>query len=238
MQEKVINYYENYDEEGRLFRDNAHMVEYLTSIHYFDKLFSPNSHILDACAGTGRYSFYLSKKGHTVTACDLVEHNVNIIKSNPEASRLNDIKICNVLNLSEFEESSFDVVLCMGALYHLQDNKERQKAVSECVRVCKAKGIVVLSYIIDSEKPPDLSPDENVFFSITPCEINKFAKTNRLDTIHNILTDGVINIIGSDKLNEANDEEFRKYMESYYLICEEPRVIMTGGHGLYIGRLL
>jgi len=72
--EKVIQYYENYDEDGRFFRDNAHMIEYLTTIHYFDRLFIPGSQILDACAGTGRYSFYLANQGHNVTACDLVEH--------------------------------------------------------------------------------------------------------------------------------------------------------------------
>jgi len=33
----LIAYYENYDEEGRLARSNAHMTEYLTSIHYFTR---------------------------------------------------------------------------------------------------------------------------------------------------------------------------------------------------------
>ena len=32
MFEKVKNYYENYDEDGRLFRDKAHLPEYLTTI--------------------------------------------------------------------------------------------------------------------------------------------------------------------------------------------------------------
>ena len=54
----IVKFYENYDEEGRLSRDKAHIVEYLVTIHYFNRLFKPGSRILDACAGAGRYSFY------------------------------------------------------------------------------------------------------------------------------------------------------------------------------------
>lgn len=32
MFEEVKDYYENYDEDGRLFRDKVHMPEYLTTI--------------------------------------------------------------------------------------------------------------------------------------------------------------------------------------------------------------
>ncbi len=111
MSEQIKSYYENYDEEGRLFRDKAHLPEYLTTIRYFDRLFAPNSRILDACAGTGRYAFYLAEKGHIVTASDLVEHNINLIKANPNAGKLADVSVCNVLDMAQFQANSFDVVL-------------------------------------------------------------------------------------------------------------------------------
>jgi 2-polyprenyl-3-methyl-5-hydroxy-6-metoxy-1,4-benzoquinol methylase len=104
MFENLNAYYENYDEDGRLFRDNAHKVEYLTTIRYFDRLFAPGSLILDACAGTGSYSFYLANKGYKVTACDIVEHNLNIMKGKPDAHKLVEISICNVLDLSRFKD--------------------------------------------------------------------------------------------------------------------------------------
>ena len=119
MSNSIRGFYENYDEDNRLFKDKAHLAEYLTTIRYFDKLFAPNSQILDACAGTGRYSFYLAENGHSVTACDLVEHNVNVIKSKPNADKLRSISTCNVLDLSQFSSNFFDAVLCMGAMYHL-----------------------------------------------------------------------------------------------------------------------
>ena len=63
---QIKSYYENYDEEGRLFRDKAHLPEYLTTIRYFDRLFAPGSRILDACAGTGRYFFFDIRSGFNV----------------------------------------------------------------------------------------------------------------------------------------------------------------------------
>jgi len=234
MSEQIKNYYENYDEEGRLFRDKAHLPEWLTTIRYFDRLFMPGSQILDACAGTGRYSFYLVEKGHIVTSCDLVEHNVNIIKMKPNADKLVSISVCNVLDLSLFEENSFDIVLCMGALYHLSTEELREKAISECVRVCKVGGIVVLAYIIEHT---NIIEDKYVdfFFCTTPSQIERIAVTCGLKKIYSIGTDGIINILGN-KLKEANDEDFSKYMEAHYMTCEDESIINASIHGLWIGR--
>jgi len=251
MSEKIKNHYENYDEEGRLFRDNAHKPEYLTTIRYFDRLLAPGSRILDACAGAGRYSFYLADKGHKVTACDLSEHHINIIKSNPNANKLDDIKVCNVLDLSGFEENSFDAVLCMGALYHLWESDDRQKAVSECIRVCKPGGIIALAYITkigcmyselkdDASNIDDLlrfinAEAHDVFVPTASKEIEELAINCGLEKIHHIATDGLIYAV-TEKLNNANDENFNKYMEFHYYICEAPDVVGASLHGLWIGR--
>jgi 2-polyprenyl-3-methyl-5-hydroxy-6-metoxy-1,4-benzoquinol methylase len=252
MFESINSYYENYDEDGRLFRDNAHKVEYLTTIHYFDRLFAPNSRILDACAGTGNYSFYLANKGHKVTACDIVEHNVNIIKAKPDTHKLEEISVCNVLDLSRFNNSNFDAVLCMGALYHVREKEIRRQAVSECVRVCKPGGVVVLAYItkvgaILANINADLSnigglinvlddtDETRYFFCAYPHETEKIAVDCGLLKLHHIGVDGLCENL-SGKLNAANDENFQKYMEYHYLTCEDESIIGTSIHGLWIGR--
>ena len=247
MVEKIKNYYENYDEEGRLFRDNAHKVEYLTSIRYFDKLFPKNSRILDTCAGAGRYSFYLADKGHDVTACDLVEHNLNIIKSNPAAEKLSEISACNVLDLSRFRDNSFDIVLCMGALYHLWEESERRQAITECVRVCKTGGIVVFAYILrngavlaninEDASNIDLLvssldyPDQGVFVCLNVDDVVNSTLNCGLEKIVNISTDCMVYAV-ADKLNAASNINFQKYMDYFYSICEDPSLIGVGIHGL------
>jgi ubiquinone/menaquinone biosynthesis C-methylase UbiE len=191
MNNQIRNYYESYDEEGRLFRDKAHLPEWLTTIRYFDRLFKPRSTILDACAGTGRYAFYLANKKHIVTACDLVKHNVDIIKSKPDAEKLFDIALCDVLDLSQFESDNFDAVLCMGALYHLRSTEQRTQAITECIRVCKPGGIVALTYItkigavlaslnedvsnIDGLSAILNDSDGGIFFCAYPCDIERIA---------------------------------------------------------------
>ncbi|MCL2854817.1 MAG: class I SAM-dependent methyltransferase [Defluviitaleaceae bacterium] len=144
----VREYYENqYNEEVRLFRDNANMVEYLTTVHFLDKYLPPNSRILDACAGPGVYAFYLAEKGHKVIAGDLTPAHVNAMKANPKAGMLADIRLNNALDMSSFADNGFDVVLCMGALYHLMDADDRRKCVAECLRVAKVGGLVMFAYI-------------------------------------------------------------------------------------------
>jgi len=64
MKKEIVDYYDGYDEEGRLFRNNSHKIEWLTSMHYFKKLFKKNASILDGCAGTGNYAFPLAKMGY------------------------------------------------------------------------------------------------------------------------------------------------------------------------------
>jgi ubiquinone/menaquinone biosynthesis C-methylase UbiE len=252
MYERIKSYYENYDEDGRLFRDNAHQVEYLTTIRCFDRLFAPGSKILDACAGTGRYSFYLADKGHIVTACDLVEHNINIIKTKTGAHTLNDIAVCDALDLSRFGDNAFDVVLCMGALYHFRRNDLREKAMSEAIRVCKPGGMAVFAYItkigaILASMNEDVSnmeglikviqdtDDRGPFYCVAPREIEAIAEKCGLKKLHHIGVDGIVECIGH-KLNNATDENFQKYMEYHYMTCEDESIIGASIHGLYIGK--
>jgi len=238
MLERTKSFYEHYDEDGRLFRDNAHLPEYLTTIRYFDLLFPPHSKILDACAGTGRYSFYLANRGHMVTACDLVEQNIDILRKKPDAGKLAGISICNALDLSQFKKNSYDIVLCMGALYHLDSDELREKAVSESVRVCKPGGKVALAYIVDSADRQTVTMDDiykDIFFGSDPGVIEEIAVKSGLAKLRSIGTDGIV-FNARDKLKEASPEEFVKLMEYHYSTCEDENVIRASGHGLWIGK--
>ena len=251
MTEQIKKYYENYDEDGRLFRDKAHLPENLTTIRYFDRLFEPGSRILDACAGTGRYSFYLADKGHKVTACDLVEHHVNTIKAKSDAHKLEDTAVCNVLDLSQFEDNCFDVVLCMGAMYHLSSDDEKERAIRECARVCRPGGLVVLSYMnyfaalaasldtglgnLDEELNAMEDESDILWKATTPTKMERYVKKVGLEMLHNIGADG-ISFILADKVNAATDEIFDKWMEYIYKNCEEPSIVGYSMHGLLIGR--
>jgi 2-polyprenyl-3-methyl-5-hydroxy-6-metoxy-1,4-benzoquinol methylase len=57
----IVRHYENeYTENTRLDRDNAHRTEFLTTVHLLDRYISPGSRVLDVGAATGKYSFYFA----------------------------------------------------------------------------------------------------------------------------------------------------------------------------------
>ena len=60
-------YYNNYDEEGRLLSRHG-QVEYLTTMRYIEEALEGIStpSILEVGAGTGRYSVTLAKQGRQV----------------------------------------------------------------------------------------------------------------------------------------------------------------------------
>lgn len=72
----VINYYEAYDEESRLTRDNARKVEFVVTTEILNKYIVPNHKILELGAGTGAYSIYFSKRGNEVLATDLTPKHI------------------------------------------------------------------------------------------------------------------------------------------------------------------
>lgn len=116
MNDEVISYYNTYNEDGRLFHDNSHQIEWLTTMHYFNKIIPAHSKIFDGCAGTGHYAFTLAEQGHSVVASDIVPHNIDIILKKQERSPiLEDIFVGDICACNHYNDHYFDVVLCMGA---------------------------------------------------------------------------------------------------------------------------
>ena len=66
----VVDFYNNYDEDGRLMR-KSRLPEYLNTMKYIEKYLQPNSKIIEIGAGTGRYSIAFAEKGYDVTAVNL-----------------------------------------------------------------------------------------------------------------------------------------------------------------------
>lgn len=255
---EILEYYKDYDEEIRLEKDNLHKIEYLTTIYYLDQVLKLNSKVLDVSAGTGRYSFYLADKGHIVTSRDIVPKHVNMIKEKLMQSKL-DFKVFlgDARDLSQFESESFDVVLCMGPIYHLKDASDREKTISECLKVLKKGGIIVVAYInryaaylINFKKNPELinsnmienlidngnirNGKENCFYFSYPEEIEKMMGSFNVAKIKNIATDGISYMVGN-QINDLNDNKFRSWMEYQLKTCENQSLLGYSLHNLYIG---
>lgn len=250
MSDSLNFYYENYNEDIRLSKDRVHSIEFLTTTRYFNKLFQKNSNILDACSGTGNYSFYLAENGHIVTAGDIVPHNVSIIKTKQEKNPLlKEIYTGSILDLSRFDANSFDVVLCMGALYHLSNKADQEKVMCECSRVLKPNGMLVVSYINKYASIVAHCKDslENIYelknkgtphplFSIsTPKEIETLLKDSGYSLLYNIGTDGISYML-KDKIESASQENFENWLHYHFSTCEEESTLGYSLHALCFAR--
>ncbi|WP_215699404.1 class I SAM-dependent methyltransferase [Clostridium sp. MCC353] len=248
MENSITNYYNSYDEDGRLFRDYSHQIEWLTTMHYFDKIIPACSKIFDGCAGTGNYAFKLAEQGHRVAASDIVPHNVDIMLQKQERSPiLDDIFVGDICACNHYNDHYFDAVLCMGAFYHL-DETMRYKAMEQCLRLLKDGGILVISYInLITVLHMNLKPGlENIseilkccstkslgdsFVYMMPEEIEDMAAKYKLTILNHITSDGNPLARGAD-FNKARKEDFEKYMELHLSICENKSLLGYGLHGL------
>ena len=255
---KVVHYYNFYDEDGRLMRDNTHKVEYLTTLYLLEKYIKTCSIILDASAGTGRYSFYLAEKGHIVTACDIVPKHVDTINERMQStSLLKKTFIMDARDMSMFDNESFDAVLCMGPLYHLENEIERHKVISECLRILKNDGIILIayinrqaSYLIELKKEETLQreflddilskgyqsgPKSEAFYFSSSQEIESFMSDFNVEMLCNAGVDGISYIL-ADKINRYSESDYEYWLKNHIKYCTDPYLLGYSLHGLYIGK--
>ncbi|HBL84428.1 MAG: hypothetical protein A2Y17_04625 [Clostridiales bacterium GWF2_38_85] len=244
-------YNEQCNEDGRLQLDRANTIEYQTTLHFLLTHLPKGCSVLDCCAGTGVYAFPLADNGYTVTAGDLMQKHVDIMRSKDTDRLLTKIYQGDVLDMSAFEENSFDAVICMGALYHLQTQAEREKCIGECLRVLKVGGAFTFSYInrnacfinhfnradIDIAKCKTILDTGNngVFYAMNFDESDLLANEYKVEKITNIGVDGLRYPL-REIINSCSDQQFEAYMEYHLATCEQPSIIGHSMHGLWIGR--
>lgn len=148
----VKSYYRTFDEWGRLFRDSYHQLEFTTTVHFLARYLPPTGLILDAGGGPGRYSIELARRGYGVVLLDLSSEQLSQARRNIRrarvANRVQRIVEGSIVDLSEFETSSFDGVLCLGApLNHVLTQRGRSSAVGELARVARRGAPIFISVI-------------------------------------------------------------------------------------------
>jgi 16S rRNA A1518/A1519 N6-dimethyltransferase RsmA/KsgA/DIM1 with predicted DNA glycosylase/AP lyase activity len=110
-EEIVKTIYENYCEDERLERTRHGQLEYLTTMTYIHKYLNDGARILEIGAGTGRYSIALAKEGYNVTAVELVNHNLDILRHNGSGIENLTAMQGDALDLSMISDDMFDLTL-------------------------------------------------------------------------------------------------------------------------------
>ena len=145
MDANLNQFYENYDEEGRLLT-RAGSVEFATTMHFIERYLRPGMRVLEVGAATGRYSHTLARRGYRVDAVELVEHNIAVFRSLTTPEENVTIRRGDARDLSAFEDETFDLTLVLGPMYHLFEEADRRQALREAVRVTKRGGVIFAAY--------------------------------------------------------------------------------------------
>ena len=252
-------YYNNYDEEGRLLSRHG-QVEYLTTMKYIHESLSgiADPAILEVGAGTGRYSVKLAKEGYRVTAVELIPHNLEVLKSKLDGTESITALQGNAMDLSALPDAEYDLTMLLGPMYHLYTRADKLKALSEAVRVTKPGGTILVAYcmneatiicyifrqdhIRDESEMSKISPDwhctseaSDVFELVRTEDIADLDAALPVERVKLVAADGATNY-NREMVDVMDDEVFGKWLNFHFTTCERQDLIGAAHHTLDILR--
>jgi len=144
--ERVKEFYEKMNEDARFDSQTKEFVRSKNIISRY--LCAGKMEIADIAGGTGPYSFWLAEQGHSVHLLDITKKHIEIAKQKSETSNiaLSSYTCADARDLP-YANESMDLVLLMGALYHLQSQEARNKCLTEALRVLKHGGHIICTVI-------------------------------------------------------------------------------------------
>lgn len=248
------DYYSHFDEDHRLKSRHGN-VEFITNIKYLEEYLNndKSKRILDIGAGTGAYSVYFDSQGYSVDALELTEHNIEVFKK--KNSNVN-IRQGNALDLSCYEDNSFDIVILFGPMYHLLKKEEKIQAIAEAKRVLKSDGLLFTSYYMNEyaivtygfikgnimeaikNKQVDdtyhmLNIDGDLYSMVRQEDIDEFNSAVGLESIKRIASDGAADYLRVS-LNKLTEEEYEEFIKYHLEICERKDLLGASAHILDI----
>lgn len=254
--EYLSNYYEQYDEDGRLLSKHG-KVEYITTMKYIEKYLKPGMRVLEIGAATGRYSHALAQKGYQVDAVELIEHNIEIFKQKTLPGESITITQGNAMDLSAFADDTYNITLLLGPMYHLFTTDDKLKALSETIRATKKGGIVfaaycmgdasVLSYgfirgeiyniiekcMLNTESFDTFSNPWDIFELHRKEDIDQLRSEFNVTQLHFVASDGYTNHMRAT-VDNMDDQMYEIYVKYHLATCERQDMVGYSHHTLDI----
>ena len=255
--EIVRSFYDQTNEDDRLQRTRHGQLEYRTTMHYIHRFADRGSKVLEIGAGTGRYSIALAKEGMDVTAVELAESNLAVLKEN--AKGLENLRSCqgDATNLEGLADDSFDVTLVLGPMYHLYEPEEVNKAINEALRVTKPGGFLLFAFLsvyavmyanyfygnwalgqeenfTDDYKVKHFK--EQLFTGYDVTEFEELFADKPVEWITTVGTDGILEAIEKRPDFCIPEEDFDAFAAWHLAFAEKRELLGSTNHLLYICR--
>ncbi len=255
---EIMNaFYNGVNEDARLNKSRHGQLEFETTMSYIHRFTKDRDKILEIGAGTGKYSITLAKEGYEVTAIELVEHNLEILRNNSRELKSLLALQGDSLNLSLFSDNKFDVTLVFGPLYHLYNQLEVHKAIDEAIRVTKKGGVILVAFLsvysimysnyLQGNLEAGLNEnytldyqvkhfEEQLFTGYDIVEFEQLFLHKDVKYITTVAVDNVLELAEERNDFKMSDEEFNLFTKYHFATCEKRELLGTSNHLLYICR--
>lgn len=206
---------------------NSYNIGILTTIYYVEERLPKKSDILDISSRFVAKKAYFEQKGHKVTSV-------------------------NSIDLTEFNDESFDVVLAVEPMDKLKTKEEQVSFLKEAYRVCKVGGRVFVSFTSNDmmlaneilNYDPDFLKSENVDkktmkilhgskTTFTIDEMEDVIHSSGMEFTNRFAMDGIGSMM-TEQIDAMNDSQFNKWMSYHLYACEKEHGIGYSSSIVYI----
>ena len=253
----ITRFYGQSDEDSRLQRSRHGQLEYATTMAYIHRYADCRSRVLEIGAGTGRYSIALAKEGMNVTAVELLERHLAVLRENGRGLDNLEAVQGDATDLGRFADNTFDVTLLLGPMYHLYEPDEVNSAIDEAIRVTRPGGVILFAFISvyaimyanylqgnwAAGQEENFTPDyrirhfrEQLFTGYDVAEFERLFDSKPVTWITTAGVDGLLEPIEDRADFSIQDRDFDAFA-AWYLHFAEKRELLGGtSHLLYICR--
>ena len=146
--DKVLQKYADGREARRAELAGPYGLEFHYTKKLLDPYITPEKTVVELGCGGGYYGLHFASQCNRYLGIDLSPANIAAFQvAINEAGLFNlSAQVGDATNLPDIQSGSFDVVLCLGPMYHL-NREDRQTCIRECRRICSPGGIIALAFI-------------------------------------------------------------------------------------------
>lgn len=245
------SYYQCIDESKRLFSNKASSIEYIVTCDIIQNHLNDGMKILEIGAGSGAYSIAFAENGYDVCAVEPVLKNIKMMRNKISKTMKLEIIHSNHRILSKFEDNSFDLVLCLGPLYHLHDESEQLFCLKEAYRVAKKalfcafinqEAVFVSESLYNSKQSMLLTNEYDPYTMIVKDDVFVFHDPNKIKKLFEMANIPYNELCGVDfmaeckqkVINELNEEQFSEWIRYALLHRNNPHYYGLCNHLLTV----
>ena len=267
--ETVIQHFDEFGvrEWERLIQSPADEVSLFVHTHYLKKHISPNQQVLEIGAGAGRFTQILANLNAQILVADISNVQLELNKKFAAEYSFNqavkDWQQVDICDLSQFKSNSFDSIVTYGGPFSYVLDK-RDVALSECIRVLKPNGLLLLSVMslwgsahgfLDGvlSLPPEINQKITTTGDITPATfperrsnfMHLFRSEELIDWLEQagfeILDKSASNCISltwNEKLKQVRDnaEKWNELLRMELEACADEGCLNLGTHIIAVAR--